>query len=97
MQRIKCFNIQAQPTGRGINKDLASLVDDTVNKWIDANPLIKNLRVSHSSDESASFPKAFVIVVYDVPEDTLETEKRPSEGSISEDVQRRRGRPSKSE
>jgi hypothetical protein len=99
MQKIKSFNIQSQPTARGINKDLAALVDDTVNKWIDANPLIKNVRVSHSSDESASFPTAFVIIIYDAPE-SVEPAKKIAETSevVSEvDAQRRRGRPSKSE
>lgn len=66
MQQIKTFLIQAEPAGR-TTKDLAPLVDKTVNGWLKENP-VENPRVEVAADLSGGFHKAVVVITFEVPQ-----------------------------
>jgi hypothetical protein len=94
MERIKTFDIKAEPTGRGIKKELSLLVDDTINGWLTEHPGIDNIRISHAARPDASFPGAFIIVIYEENKEVGE-EVIPEPPAEEPESQRHRGRPPK--
>jgi hypothetical protein len=99
VERIKSFNIQATPTGRGSSQKLEVLVDEEINGWLDAHPEADNIRVSHAANPSTAFPTAFVILTYECRDMSAEPAEEliqptPAEQAPEEPEQnRRRGRP----